>query len=66
MTHAQLAAYAKPADRTITPAQKRTLRLQRAMCLDLLRREDTAAARASVQAEIVRIDALLESGRWPH
>lgn len=66
MTHAALANLVRPVSRTITAAQKRTLRLQRAMCQDSLRYEDTAAARASVQAEIVRIDALLESGRWPH
>lgn len=66
MTHAALANIARPTSRTITPAQKRTLRMQRAMCQGSLRREDTAAARACVHAEILRIDTLLTTGRWPH
>lgn len=65
MNTAQLAAYAQPTSRTITAAQKRTLRMQRAMCHDQLRRTDTAAARASVVGEITRIDALLSAGLWP-
>lgn len=66
MNTAALENIARPTSRIITPAQKRTLRLQRAMCQDSLRREDTAAARACVQAEILRIDTLLQTGRWPH
>ena len=66
MTPAQLENIARPTSRIITAAQKRTLRLQRAMCQDSLRHEYTAAARASVHAEILRIDTLLTTGRWPH